>query len=77
MPNLDELKRVRESVGDFPIITGSGTTDKNIREILGIAHGTIVGTFLKTENKEQHLINIRSFDETIDIEKVRLLKGLI
>ncbi len=77
MPNLEELKRVRKSVGDFPIITWSGTTDKNIKQILTIADGTIVGTFLKTNTKEQHAINLRSFDENIDIEKVRLLSALI
>ncbi len=77
MPNLEELERVRANVGDFPIITGSGTTDKNIKQVLNIADGTIVGTFLKTNIWEQHAINLRSFDEDIDIEKVRLLSNLI
>lgn len=76
MPNLEELERVRKKVGDFPIITGSGTTDKNITQILSIADGTIVGTFLKTNTKEGHTINLRSFEENIDIEKVRLLTSL-
>lgn len=76
MPNLEELKGIRKVVGNFPIITGSGTTDKNITQILSIADGTIVGTFLKTNTKEEHAINLRSFEEKIDINKVHLLTSL-
>lgn len=77
MPNLAELEGIRRAVGDFPLITGSGTTDRNIRDILSIADGTIVGTFLKTDKREGHAINLRSFEETIDVDKVRLLTSII
>jgi uncharacterized protein len=45
--SLADLQAVRDAVGDFPIIIGSGLTPKNAKEQLSIADGAIVGTSLK------------------------------
>lgn len=54
-PRLAELKSVKSAVGDVPVLVGSGVTPENAAKILAIAHGAIVGTFLKrdglTENE--------------------------
>ena len=71
MPDMTELRSVRAHVwGKIPIFTGSGATDANIKTLLSVADGAIIGTFFKTENTEKHTINIRSFEEIIDREKV-------
>lgn len=72
-PALDRLEMVRETVGDFPILVGSGATKENIKSFLQVADGVIASTSLKTglalsPNEER---NIKSFQERIDLEKVR------
>lgn len=45
--SLSDLRAVREVIGDFPLIIGSGLTPENAAEQLAIADGAIVGTALK------------------------------
>lgn len=45
--NIDELRRVREAVPDRRLFVGSGATAENVRELLTIATGVIVGTAIK------------------------------
>lgn len=72
MPNMEELQSVRSHVWNkIPIFTGSGATDKNIWTLLAVADGAIIGTYFKTKLKKDHEINIRSFEEMINIEKVQ------
>lgn len=72
-PALDRLEMVREAVSNFPILVGSGATKENIKSFLQVADGVIASTSLKTgsalsPNEER---NIKSFQERIDLEKVR------
>lgn len=72
MPNMEELRSIRSSVWNhFPLFTGSGANDTNIRTLLSIADGAIIGTYFKTKLKAEHEVNIRSSDEMIDIQKVK------
>lgn len=74
-PQIETLKKVRKAVKDFPILVGSGLTDKNIKQYLQYANGAIVGTFFKTGeylNKNQE-INIKGYKEIVDIKKVKAL----
>lgn len=48
---LADVKRVRVAVPDRPILVGSGATPETIREILALADGVIVGTFLKRDGR--------------------------
>lgn len=66
-PNIDILKRVKSIVGNRPVIVGSGVTPDNIKEILKIADGVIVGTYFKKDgiitnpvdlNRVKRLVNI-------------------
>ena len=74
-PRLQALKKVKKSVGAFPILIGSGITDKNIKKFFEYADGAIVGTFFKTGkylDKNQET-NIKAFKEVVDVRKVRAL----
>ncbi len=64
-PLLEDLKAVRDKLPDCPILAGSGVDKSNIGEILYLADGAIVGSFLK----RQGLI-----DNPVDTERVRELK---
>lgn len=46
-PTVADLQEVREAVGDFPVLVGSGTTPQNVGELFRYADGAIVGTALK------------------------------
>jgi len=46
-PDRDQLRRVKESVPDRPVLIGSGLTSRNAAEVLREADGAIVGTSLK------------------------------
>lgn len=44
---MDDLAAVREAVPDRPIFVGSGAGPQNVRELLRVATGVIVGTAIK------------------------------
>ncbi len=71
-PQMDDLRTVREVVGDFPIICGSGVDSDNIKDLFGYANGAIVSTSLK-EGGGEDLVNVKSYDSRISKAKVREL----
>ena len=44
---LEDVKAVREAVGDFPIIIGAGVKPNNVLEYLEVADAVIVGRGFK------------------------------
>lgn len=48
-PHRQEISRVREAVGNTPVLIGSGLTETNARGLLELANGAIVGTYLKRD----------------------------
>jgi len=66
--DLDEVRRVRSVVGDFPILVGSGTTLDNVSQVLHLADGVIVGTALKIHG------DVRN---PVDPERVRAFRARI
>lgn len=76
MPDLNELKEARETVGkDFPIFVGSGATQSNVRELLKYANGVIVGTSLKAGliQPKENEINLKPWQAKISPEKTKEL----
>lgn len=71
VPIPENLRRVREAIGKFPILVGSGASNKNMRKLMRFADGIIVGTSLKTGRREKKNVNIKRYTENIDEEKVR------
>ena len=48
---LEDVKRVRSAVPDVPLVVGSGVTPDSVAELLSVADGAIVGTFLKRDGR--------------------------
>ncbi|OGF87415.1 hypothetical protein A3I36_02245 [Candidatus Giovannonibacteria bacterium RIFCSPLOWO2_02_FULL_45_28] len=70
-PDIKELKLVRQAVGSFPILAGSGADEKNVAELLRYTDGVIVSTSLKDGVVAKHEINRATFNQRIDINKVK------
>lgn len=70
-PVVNDLKEVREVVEKFPILVGSGANSRNIQELLSLCDGAIVSTSLKEGQADAENINIKSYNQRIDIEKVK------
>jgi len=48
---LEDVKRVRSAVRETPVLVGSGVTAESVAELLSVADGAIVGTFLKRDGR--------------------------
>lgn len=72
-PKIDELEQLRQHIGDFPVLIGSGLDENNVSQLFAFANGGIVSTSLKTETQKFHETNIKSYEERIDGEKVKIL----
>jgi len=70
-PLIEDLRKVRKKIGNFPIIIGSGATEKNAHALLEYGNGIIVGTSLKTGKKQVENVNIKSYREKISLLKVK------
>lgn len=65
---LEDVKRVRSAVPDVPLLVGSGVTPESVAELLSVADGAIVGTFLKRDGR---------LENPVDPDRVRrLVEGL-
>jgi membrane complex biogenesis BtpA family protein len=61
---LADLKRVRSAVPDVPVLVGSGVTPERASELLSVADGLIVGTYVKRDG---------DVDQPVDPARVRRL----
>ncbi|MGH7334462.1 MAG: BtpA/SgcQ family protein [Candidatus Rokuibacteriota bacterium] len=59
-----DLKRVRSAVPEVPVLVGSGVTAESAAELLAVADGLIVGTWIKREGR---------IESPIDVARVRRL----
>ncbi|MCX6717818.1 MAG: BtpA/SgcQ family protein [Candidatus Taylorbacteria bacterium] len=72
-PNLEELKKVKRIVEDFPIMIGSGVDDINVKKLFEYANGAIISTSLKEGDVKENEINLKSWQQRISKAKVRYL----
>lgn len=61
---IADVKRVRSVVPDVPVLVGSGVTPDTVAELLSVADGAIVGTFVKRDG------DVR---QPVDVARVRRL----
>lgn len=54
---LGDVKRVRAAVPDRPILVGSGVTPETVRDLLAVADGAIVGTWLKRDGRTSNAVD--------------------
>jgi membrane complex biogenesis BtpA family protein len=64
-PSRGDLAAVREAIGDRSLLVGSGLDENNAAELLSIADGAIVGTFLKRDSR---------VDQPVELDRVRRLR---
>jgi uncharacterized protein len=72
-PELERLERVRKSVGNFPVLVGSGTNEKNIKYLLQYANGAIVSTSVKNGRPKKGEINVKNWKQRVNAKKVKYL----
>lgn len=70
-PDVCDLKKVRSTVGDFPILVGSGADKDNIHELFKLADAAIVSTSLKEGIVDVEHTNLASWEQRISALKVR------
>jgi membrane complex biogenesis BtpA family protein len=56
-PDRDQLRRIKDSVPDRPLLVGSGLTTQNAAKLLKDADGAIVGTSLKENGRIENPID--------------------
>jgi membrane complex biogenesis BtpA family protein len=61
---LGDVAIVRRAVPEAPVLVGSGVNDQSVRHTLDVAHGAIVGTWLKRDGR---------VDQPVDVDRVRRL----
>lgn len=72
-PNINDLKIVRNAVGEFPVLCGSGVDAENIRTLFTYANGAIVSTSLKEGGTKEGEINIKPYNSRINTNKVKVI----
>ena len=73
-PNLKEIKNVKNTIGDFPLIIGSGLNCNNIKSLFNYANGAIVSTSLKKGISKKAEINVKAYEQRIDENEVKIFK---
>jgi len=61
-PDMNDLKKVRKAMPDAPVFIGSGSTQENVKDLLSVADGIIVGTTLKRRGL---------LEQPVDVDRVR------
>ena len=67
--DASDLKRVREAVPDVPLFANTGVRIDNVREILAIADGCIIGTHFKIEGDTWNAVDgerVKRFMEAVE-----------
>lgn len=76
-PNISEVSSIRDHVGDFPILLGSGVDAQNAPILFKYANGAIVSTSLKQGVGDAAHVNVKSYDQRVDVGKVKELRRSI
>lgn len=69
-PDVKELEDLKKSVGEFPVIIGSGLDSTNAKKLMTIANAAIVSTSLKQGGRKSSQVNIKGYEQRISKRKV-------
>lgn len=70
-PDVSEMQKVRNVIGDFPVFVGSGADANNVKELLGPATGVIVSTSLKRGVTKKAERNVKGYEQRVDLKKTK------
>lgn len=68
---LEEVERVRAAVRDVPVLVGSGVTPESVAELLAVADGAIVGTFLKRDGRLANPVDPDRVKQLVEAARAR------
>ncbi|MBI4635198.1 MAG: BtpA/SgcQ family protein [Candidatus Rokubacteria bacterium] len=68
---IADVKRVRSAVADTPLLVGSGVTPETVGDLLSIADGAIVGTFLKRDGSARNPVDPARVRRLVDATRGR------
>jgi membrane complex biogenesis BtpA family protein len=77
VPDLAKIRQVREAVGEFPIVCGSGVDNTNIVNLFNVANGAIVSTSVKDGDNDANKVNVKAYEQRINQLKVKTLVNQI
>ena len=66
---VEDVKKVREVLPDYPIFIGSGTRKENVEELLKYATGVVVGTSLKYDGKTENTVDLNRVRDFMSVVK--------
>mgnify|MGYP001008441123 CR=1 FL=1 len=67
MPEISEIKIMKESAG-LPLLIGSGATTENVKQLLDLSDGIIIGSYFKRSGK---------MSEPVDAKRVKLFMDAV
>ncbi|MFA5187777.1 MAG: BtpA/SgcQ family protein [Patescibacteria group bacterium] len=77
-PDYGELELLRNNIGDFPLIAGSGCNKDNIKEVFNYCNAAIVSTALKEGEVTKKEINLKNWMQRISENKVKeFMKAIV
>ncbi len=72
-PSVEAIEILRQHIGAFPILVGSGANEDNVKTLFRFANGAIVSTSLKSGTVKRKEINVKPYRARIDYSKVKEL----
>jgi membrane complex biogenesis BtpA family protein len=66
-PSPEVAARVKQAVGDSPVIIGSGVNPDNVRTLLKYADGVILGTYVKVDGITENPIDYNRVKLIVDV----------
>jgi predicted TIM-barrel enzyme len=64
-----EVRRARRGAPDAPILIGSGIDASNVRALLGVADGAIVGTSFKVDSQIENPVDLTRVQTLVQLAK--------
>lgn len=68
---LEDVKRVRSAVPETPLLVGSGVTPDSVAELLSVADGAIIGTFLKRDGRLANPVDPERVRRVVEATRAR------
>lgn len=59
---IEKLEKFRRLLGNFPLISGAGVNNQNVKEQLRVADGAIIGSYFKRGNTRNYIDEKRILD---------------
>ncbi|MFH2062950.1 MAG: BtpA/SgcQ family protein, partial [bacterium] len=76
-PSVEEVRMLRDRLGDQPLLIGSGVDRENVAELLSAANGAVVSTSLKEGESVGGEINVKPYSRRISEDRVRELMAAL